>query len=487
MSFINITKEKLNKAFTENGDVAYNTSFSACLDYFALAGAMRFNYDKALSSFIKAFYEDKLIAIKILFYIRDIKEGLGERNLFRYTFNTLCNFYPNIAKQLLEYIPVYGRYDDLLVALNTPVEFDMVDIIRNQLEKDIENKKNGKPVSLLSKWLPSINTSSKEARLMANRLCDLLEMDKADYRKTLSMLRKGIIIENNLREKDYTFDYQKVPAGAMFKYEEAFYRNDDVRYNQYLDDVVAGKKTLKAKTLYPYQVVRNVFYRSVSDEERKMLNATWKSLKGDEVNSKTLVVRDGSGSMYDYNNPTANDVASSLTILFAERLTGEFHNKFITFSSKPQLVELKGDDIVEKCHQLEAYDDISNTDIQKVYKLILNVYKSDKFKKEDALDRIVIISDMEFDCCSDNAEISTFEYFKTEFNKIGYEMPQLVFWNVRARNTHLPVTKDEKGVILVSGSSQNVIDMVCNNEAFNPYEFMLKVLQKYSCFDKINL
>lgn len=487
MSFINITKEQLNKVFTENGDIAYATSFSACLDYFALAGAMRFNYDKALSCFVKAFYENKLLAIKILFYIRDIKEGLGERNLFRYTFNTLCNFYPEVAKQLLEYIPTYGRYDDLLVALNTPVENEVASLIKNQLNEDLRNKKEGKSISLLSKWLPSINTSSKEARLMANRLCNLLDIDKASYRKTLSFLRKGIIIENNLREKDYTFEYEKVPSNAMFFYKEAFVRNDNERYNKFIEDVSNGKKSMKAKTLYPYQVVRNIFDRSVSDEQRKILSATWDSLKGEEFNSKTLVVRDGSGSMYDYQNPTANDVASSLTILFAERLTGEFHNKFITFSTRPQLVELIDGDIVDKCYQLEEYDEVADTDIKKVYDLILNVYKSDKFKKEDALERIVIISDMEFNYCAVNSNISTFEYFKAEFNKLGYEMPQLVFWNVRARNVHLPVTKDEKGVILVSGSSQNVIDMISRNETLNPYEFMIKVLEKYNCFDTIKL
>ena len=375
MSFINITKEQLNKAFTENGDIAYATSFSACLDYFALAGAMRFNYDKALSSFIKAFYEDKLIAIKILFYLRDIKEGLGERNLFRFTFNTLCNFYPEVAKQLLKYIPVYGRYDDLLVALNTPVESEVIALIKKQLDEDVKNKKEGKSISLISKWLPSINTSSQEARSMANRLCYLLDIDKASYRKMLAFLRKGLIIENNLREKDYTFDYSKIPSNAMFFYKNAFLRNDNERYYQFIDDVSNGRKTMNAKTLYPYQVVRNIFDKDVSDEQRKILNTTWESLKGEEISSKTIVVRDGSGSMYDYLNPSANDVASSLAILFAERLTGEFHNKFITFSTRPQLVELVDGDIVDKCYQLENYAEIGNTNIKKVYDLILNVYK----------------------------------------------------------------------------------------------------------------
>lgn len=488
MNFIDITKEKLNRAFTENNDLAYATTSSACLDYFALIGAKRFDLDGAFACFIKAFYEDKLLAIKILFYTRDIKHGLGERNLFRYTFNALCNFYPSIAKQLLNYIPIYGRYDDLLVALNTPVENDMVKLIQKQLEIDIENKKNNKPISLLAKWLPSINTSSSETRMMANRLINLLNIDKKSYRQLLAFLRKDIIIENNLRLKDYTFNYENVPSCAMFLYKNAFLRNDEKRYSEYLDDLACNKKTINSQVLYPYQIVREIFNKkSIDSANRKVLNLTWKELVGKTDDSKTLVVRDGSGSMYDGFNPSANDVASSLTILFAEKLTGLFHNKFITFSSRPKLVEFKDiQDIVDKCNFLMNYDDCSNTNIEKVYNLIIDIYKDKNFNKEDALDRIVIISDMEFDECS-NVKLSTFEKFKKDFATIGYQMPQLVFFNVRARHMTLPVTKNEKGVILVSGSSKNIIDIITSNESFDPYDFMIKTLAKYNCFNTIKL
>ena len=116
--------------------------------------------------------------------------------------------------------------------------------------------------------------------------------------------------------------------------------------------------------------------------------------------------------------------------------------------------------------------------------MILKVYKRPNFTKDDQLDRIVIISDMEFDMVNYDEE-STFEVYKKKFDDIGYKLPEVVFWNVRARSTHLPVRMEEENVKLVSGASSSIIDMVTKNDGCNPYEMMLKCLEKYSCFDSI--
>ena len=492
MGFIEISEKMLNIAFTENGDKAYHTSGSYCLDYFALVGGMRFNLSDALNAFLLAYYEDKILAIKILFFTRDIRDGLGERDIFRYTFNTLSNIAPNIARQLLSYIPIYGRYDDLFAAFYTPLKKDVVKIIKETLNKDIEAKNKGESISLLAKWMPSINTSSFEVRKLASDVAVSLNMSKEEYRKTLSFLRKGLIIENNLREKDYTFDYSKVSGNAMAKYIKAFFRNDNARYNEYLSSVQEGKTKINSSTIYPYEVIRklenNGFYynEKLSEEEINSLDVIWKSFSKDSINKKTIVVRDGSGSMVDNRPVSASSVATSLAILFAERLEGEFHNKFITFSSRPQLISIKGNTIKEKFDYISRYSDYTNTDIEKVYNLILDVYSHKDFKKEDALDQIVIISDMEFDEGVDTKS-TTYETFKSKFNKLGYEMPNVVFWNVRARNAHLPVIKGENNVTLVSGASANVIDMITEGNMSNPYDLMIEILEKYKVFDSINI
>ena len=486
MSFIKITKDMLNVAFTENGDRAYKTSGSYCLDYFSLIGGMRFNYKHALNNFMKAYKEDPILAIKILFFARDIRGGLGERNIFRFTFNALCNLAPNVAKQVLAYIPTYGRYDDLFSAYSTPVRKEVVKMIKEQLNEDIQNKKDNKGISLLAKWMPSINTSSSETRVLAKKLASSLGMSNEEYRKTLSMLRKDFIIENNLREKDYSFDYESVPGGAMFKYRGAFFKHDEERYSAFLDAVNSGEKKINSSTIFPYEVIRKFENGDVNTKkDANALDTIWNSFSREGIDSKTIVVRDGSGSMYDCEKVSANSVATSLALLFAERLEGEFKNKFITFSSHPKLVEVEGKTIKEKYNFISQFDDYSNTNIEKVYKLILNVYSNPNFKKEDALDRIVIISDMEFDCIEEDNEISTYEFFKKEFEKLGFKLPEVVFWNVRARSTHLPVTMNEANVKLVSGASSSIIDMVTKNDSTTPYEMMLKCLEKYSCFDSL--
>ena len=482
MGFYTINEKMFNQAFTENGDQAFKSTGSACLDYFSLAGAMRFNLKHALTLFMKSYFENPLLTIKILFYIRDIRGGLGERCIFRSTFNALANMYPEVALQLLKYIPEYGRYDDLLVCLTTPLKEEVIEFIRKQLAEDLENKKNNRPISLLAKWLPSINTSSDESRKFAIILSKGLQMSKEEYRKMLSTLRKGIIIENNLREKDYTFEYNTIPGCAMFKYKESFIRNDKIRYENYLDEVNNGKTKMNTKNLYPYEIIRDLG-KHQSKSALKSLDTMWKNFDRNEISSKTIVVRDGSGSMCDFHLVSAIDVATSLAILFAEQLTGEFKNKFITFSSKPKIVEIKGETIYEKYNFINSFCDYTNTNIEKVYTLILNTYKHKEFKKEDALDRIVIISDMEFDCLEDNSK-STFEYFKDEFSKLGFEIPELVFWNVRARNIHFPAL-NEYNVKLVGGSSPKIIDEIIKNKGMTAYDYMIECLNKYSCFDTI--
>ena len=494
MNYIDALKEQLNNAFTENGDKAFSTSGSYCLDYYALIGGMRHNYSQIIPMFVKAFNEDRLIAIKLLFYTRDIRGGLGERNTFRMILNYLGNFYPEIAKQLIEYIPEYGRYDDLFVLLTTPVKQEIISYIKNQLAEDIQKKKNGKSISLLAKWMPSINTSSSETRALANRLCDYLEMSRKEYRKTLSFLREGLIIENNLREKEYTFLYENVPSVAAHKYIDAFIRNDKERYTEFIKKVNRGEVKINTAALYPYQVVKkcmDIRFEKNTDMIKSIkdsLDATWKSFDRNEFTENTIVVKDGSGSMTWAFGGTVMPltIATSLAILFSEQLAEPFKNSFITFSTNPKLVTLEeNDSIFDKVMYANRFNECSNTNISKVYNLILKIAVSNKVSKEDMIKKIIIISDMEFDACAEG--MSTFESFKQKYELCGYDFPELVFWNVAARNVHLPVTMNEKNVKLVSGASDKIISMVMNGLSKTPYDFMMESLEKYKIFDNLEL
>lgn len=510
MNALQAIKNQLNVAYTENGDLALKSSGSACLDLFSLCGGMRKNPSGLDKLFALAYAENPVVAVKILFYMRNIRGGLGERDSFRSLLKELAAFYPETAKQILYAVPKYGRWDDLLVLLETPVKDDAVSLIKSQIAKDKTAIEKGGEVSLLGKWLPSINTSSKESVSRAKILMNALGMKAAEYRKLCSALRKEIkILENNLREKDYTFDYSQQPSQAMLKYKKAFLRNDGERYKSFLNKVVEQtekiargeeipeeeKVKLNTKTLYPYQIVApfmNIQYWNeepkISEEETLSLEASWKALDRKQFDSKTIVVRDGSGSMYSGREADSPiNIATSLALLFAEQLSGVYKNSFITFSSVSQLVQIPEscDTLKKKLNFVRKFNDISNTDIGKVYQLLLDVAKNSSVPKEEMIERVLIISDMEFDCCSQTE--STFDFYKRKFEEAGYELPELVFWNVAARNVHLPVTMNEKGVKLVSGASANIFSDVVSGElkVVTPYEFMLKMLEPYSEFDKI--
>ncbi len=535
MNALQAIKCQLNITHTENGDLAYKSTGSACLDFFSLCGGMRKNLEDLDKLFANAYAENPVIAIKILFYMRNIRGGLGERNSFRVLLKELAKFYPEMAKQIVYAVPEYGRWDDLLVLLDTPIKDDAIALIKIQLEKDKKAMKNGGEVSLLGKWLPSINTSSKESVAKAKIVMASLGMNAAKYRKLCSALRKEIkILEDNLRRKDYTFDYSKQPSQAMLRYKKAFMRNDEERYKSFLNKVVEQaeklargeeipeeeKIKLNTRTLYPYQIVAPFMngwrgFNSLPDEKALPLEASWKALNRGSFDSKTIVVRDGSGSMYGGRDSAAINIATSLALLFAEQLNGAFKDSFITFSSEPKLIQIpeNADTLKKKLNFISKFDDVTNTDIGKVYRLILDVAKSGNVPKEEMIERILIISDMEFDaavtisdtatnervkslsetsldhsyCCS--SKESTFEFYKKEFEAAGYELPEIVFWNVEARDTHLPVTMNEKGVKLVSGASANIFaDVVSGNlKVVTPYEFMLQILEPYSEFDTLSV
>lgn len=473
ITMLEYLREEANITLTENGATTYISTKSHCLDLFASIGAIRKSPENdIIGRFVKALAENKDLALKTLFFARDAREGLGERRVFRVILNYLAKTEPGSVRKNIEYIAEYGRYDDLLCLIGTPCEKDALRIIEGQLKKDIES---GGSVSLLAKWLPSVNASNKETVRTARRLARLLGMSEMQYRKTVVALRKKIdIVENRLRVQDYTFDYSKIPALAMLKYRGAFYENDFDRYCEYIDNVKNGKAKMHTGVLTPYDVIAPCFnwrLKELSAEERSAMDVTWNALEDFGNDENALAVIDGSGSMY----PRAIAVALSLGIYFAERNKGKFRNHFITFSKRPQLVEIKGRDIVEKVRYCCQYGEVANTNISAVFKLLLKTAVKYDLPQEELPKRLYIISDMEFDECAENAGETNFECAKRKYAEKGYTLPEIVFWNVESRNNQQPVTMNENGVALVSGCSPRLFSMMASGE-LDPYKAMLDVL-----------
>lgn len=480
-SFADALSQALNYTTTENGAKTLRSSGSSCLDLFATVGALRQADERELIiRFVRAWAENKDLAVKILFYARDIRGGLGERKVFRTIMSYLGNNEPETVRKNLDFVAEFGRWDDLLVLFGTKCEADALAVISAQLEKDKAALQSKGEVSLLGKWLPSVNASNAQARKNAMIVANYLGMNSAEYRKLLSALRAQIkIIENNLREKDYSFDYSKQPSRALFKYRQAFYRNDAERYSEFLRSVSDGETVLKTGGLMPYEIISPVIRSTfeLTKENEQSINATWNALENFPGDESALVVVDGSGSMYwNYGtSPLPIEVSISLGMYFAERNKGVFANRFMTFSHNPQLIEIKGETIVDKVRYCMSYNECANTNIQKVFDTILSVAVSNNVPQRELPSKIIIVSDMEFDSCTDNAGVTNFQYAKKQFKDHGYKLPQLVFWNVSSGNNQQPVGKNDRGVALVSGCTARTFSMVAG-DIIDPYALMLEVL-----------
>jgi len=302
-------------------------------------------------------------------------------------------------------------------------------------------------------------------------------MTDARYRKTLVALRQRIrILENNLRLRDYTFDYECQPSKAMLKYRKAFRRNDGLRYGEYLELVRKGQASLNTATLTSYDVVAPLIdYYPFDNIDCEALDVTWNALPNFAGSENALVVMDGSGSMYLNNGGMPAAVALSLSIYFAERNTGAFRNHFITFSEKPMLVEIKGRNILEKVFYCQDFNEVANTNLAKVFQLLLDTAVANEIPQDEMPSTLYIISDMEFDSCAKGADLTNFQYAQNLFAAAGYRLPRVVFWNVASRNSQQPVTQNEQGVALVSGCSPRIFDMLRRN-CHTPMEYMLSIL-----------
>lgn len=484
MNTLELLKNEANRTFTENGAVTLSTTQSDCLDLFALGGALRdADVNRVQNIFMKAYAENPNNALKILFYLRDVRGGLGERKTFRTMLKVLAENHKESVVKNMSFIAEFGRYDDLLCLLETPAKKDVLEAIKEMLLKDQKALEEENEVSLLGKWLPSINASDKAVVKTAKIIATYMGMNCAQYRKLISALRAKIkIIENNLRTKDYSFDYEKQTSKALFKYRKAFARNDAERYGSFMNKVEKGEAVLKTGSLYPYDVISPMFrnqwggvYKGFSPEERRIMNTTWSNLENFAGDKNALVVCDVSGSMFGGGSPSPIEVAVSLAIYFAEKNSGMFSNHFITFSDSPKLVEIKGKDIVDKVDYVSRVEWGMSTNIEGVFDLILRTAINNQLTQEDMPENIYIISDMEFNYCASNSKLTNFENAKRKFEQAGYELPNLVFWNVQSRQDNLPVSKNEQGVTLVSGASPRVFAML-KDDKLSPYEFMLSVI-----------
>ena len=464
---------KLNNTVTNTkGSKYYKTTYNSNLDVFTMLSRLN-SEEEIIRLFNNALLEDENLALANLLYILDIRNGKGERRLFKIIFKELCFNHVSLALKVLPFISELGRFDYILVGIDTPIENDVLNLIKKQLNKDILANNP----SLLAKWLPSYRTHNVNSKI-AKKIMKSLNMSEKEYRKTLSSLRKKLnIVEKNLTEKNYDkIDFNYVPTKALLKYSNCFNENMQVKYLMYKNMVKTGDAKINTKGLFSYEIIKKIINCETLDYE--LYDLMWKNQKNvlENCNTNVLVMADTSGSMLFYKGlPYAT--AIGLALYTAERNNGIFKNHFMTFSSEPKLCEIKGKTLKDKLSNIESI--VENTDIDEAFELILNTAIENNLNQEDLPSHLLIISDMEFDQGVYSKNGTNFQGWKQTFKENGYKLPTIIFWNVAGSTKGIPATKFDQDVGMISGFSTNILENLLTLDEYTPQKVMLDKLAIY--------
>ncbi len=465
---------RTNDVRTENGMTTNSTTLNSCVDLFFQIGALRGqDRQRKINSFSKAFAEDALTAMKILFWARDVRGGAGERGTFREILTYIAESKTEALRKNIHLISEYGRWDDLLILIGTKLESDAL----AEIEKAL-NDGNG----LAAKWMPRGNTKNREKKRWANALRKHLGLNPKDYRKMLSKLSNTV--EQLMCAKKFdAITYSHVPSKAMSDYMKAFSKNDGSRFQAYLESLSKGEAKINAGAIYPYDVTKNLRYGNADGAVEQ-----WKALPNYmEGNAeRVLPVVDVSGSMDCSAGGNANitcmEVAISLGLYISERNEGPFKDAFFTFHSSPKLQYLKGD-LRDRYNQLARAEWGGSTNLEATFKTLLSKAKASNVSENEMPTMILILSDMEFNSATGGGWSRTSSWNPTAqkmiekmYSDAGYKMPKVAYWNIQSRNSNNPVQFNDTNTALVSGFSPALLTSLLAGKDMTPYSMMMDIV-----------
>ena len=464
-TFVNAVQNQ--SARTENGMLARKGTANACVDLFFKAGASR--GQDITKQFVAALVENEDVALRIALWLRDVRGGAGERELFRQIVKYLEKNRPELATKLLPKIPEVGRWDDVLV-----FETDVLKHKAFTMLGDALREKNG----LAAKWTPRKGVLAMEIR-------EFFGMSPKFYRKSLVEMTK--VVEQDMCAKNWdAINFSHVPSVASARYKKAFFRNTE-KYAEYVASLVKGddpKVKVNAGAVYPHDVLKGVVGHretNFNKTELDLIVKQWEALENFIGDANVLPLVDVSGSMGvgvgvgNNSKVTCLDVAVSLGLYLADKNVGKFKNTFLTFSGSPELLHLKGN-IVQKCQQMVKSKWDMNTDLVKAMDKILKTAVEGNVSQEEMPQMLLILSDMQFDECA-KFDDSAMQMITRKFEAAGYNVPTIVFWNLRAAD-NVPAKFDQRGVALISGFSPSIMKAVLSGdtEQFTPESIMLKTV-----------
>jgi hypothetical protein len=461
--------------FTENGMTTNSSSLNNCVNLFFQIGAMRGKDKQSLiNAFVKAYDENPVYAMKLLFWARDIRGGAGERQIFRDITKYLADTQTSSLKKNISLFPEYGRWDDLLNLFGTKLENEALFLIKEGLDN-----KNG----LCAKWMPRPNIGNAERKRQANTIRKYLGLTPKEYRKLIVSL--STTVEQLMCSKKWNdIEYSKLPSKAMSDYMKAFSKNDIERFEAYLESVKNGETKINSGALYPYDVIKNL-----KNGVSQGANEQWKALPNymEDNNERMIPLVDVSGSMEcpagNNKNVTCMDVSISLGLYISERNVGPFKDAFITFSSTPKLEVVTGS-LQERYNQMASSEWAMSTNLESAFALILNQAKKHNVPESEMPTSLIILSDMEFNSAincngwgaQDYWNPTAQQMIESMYSEAGYKVPKIIYWNLNARNNNFPVSFDKNGTALVSGFSPSLLKSLLSGKDFTPETMMLEVI-----------
>ena len=462
----------LNTTTTANGAKTYKSSLSACLDLFSMGVSSNAKEQLILS----ALAEDPVLATKVVLYLRDVRGGQGNKDIARAFHKAVLSNKTAVTVEklikILPHLPEVGSWKDVynLYGMNSKLDKAILNLVSDALTNDN---------SLCAKWFPRQSQFHKDyAKAYADG-------DMGAIRRWVTSLTS--VVETAMCNKQWhTINYEHVPSRANLVYSKAFLRNDSSRRQDFLSKAEEGKVSIKASTLYPHEIVHNVYDKS--------MEALWKALPNYMEGSEKyniLPIVDTSSSMNTSINGSSIScmtLAVALGLYVSERNEGAYKDIVCTFHIHPTLAKIQGKTLAERVNNTRRIPWGGNTNLQATFDMLLE--NSIGATKADLPKVVLLISDMEFNSCDRNYR-SNFAAIKAKYTAAGLPMPVIVFWRVDVKVAQQPVTKHETGAILINGYSPSILNSILSMdieslESITPLNMMLKtVAEKYPFVDKI--
>ena len=487
------------KTLTENGALSLASTGMARVDLF-FKMCRKISEEQLVSLLEKSWAEDALDTLRIVFNARDCRGGKGERALFRRAMQWMASTHPETVLCNMKHVPEFGRWEDLIWFMEFGPAFEerACQMFAKQLKADRAAMMRGDVVTLCAKWAPTERGKHDKLFHAAAKIRQRMgELTPAQYRKQyLTPLRTYLkVVEHYMCAKEWeSIDYSTVPSCAMNRLKKAFARNDAGRFEEWkmalTSDNPEVRKTVKvnARQLFPHDLVRQYMNGHAKDV---VIEEQWKELLKKGVALKdSIVLSDVSGSMYG----TPMEVSIALGIYISPLVAEPFRNQVITFETSPRFHHLTEETLKEKVNQLASAPWGGSTDFQAVFNLILEralgyedsthgkVKVRDPVPADQMPKQLFVLSDMQFNHAGGSGFLTNYETIRAKYAAVGYQLPVIVFWNLRGNTNDFTTNALEQGVSMVSGFSPDLLKAVIEGKDMTPYGTLRAALdsERYS-------